>query len=194
MIMATCLPDTDDWIREAPFYTAIKWAEVFPGPLCILLPDCHGTNQFYAHAPARIAHENPGTRIDSMETSDHDPLYLAFLRKHGVDPKSKIVIPSDGQHAAKFVAEHQRYAHQYRAFSGGIGGAFTNNIKGLAGPGFRTPNLVIKAWYANGRPCTKVADAPNGGKVTGPDPKHNMRVIRAVSPEGWATHSGSLAI
>ncbi len=189
MVWQTLGPDTDDWIRESQFEVALWWARTFPRPLRILLPDCLGTEQFYAHAPREIAEQYDGTRIDSMETGLHDPLYLAWLARHDIDPKTVIVIPSDGQTAEKFLPEYERFGHRYRAFSAGIGGGWTNNVKGIAGPGFRTPNIVIKAWYANGRPCTKIGDAPDGGKVTGPDKVHNVRVMRAVSPEGWAEHN-----
>ena len=193
IIWANLGSNTDDWLRESQFDLVMKWAEVFPQPLQILLPDCYGTKQFFDHAPAEIARNHWGTRIDSMETDKHDPLYRAWLIRHEVDSRTKLVIPSDGQTGEKFIPEHAKFAYQYKAFSAGIGGAWTNNIKGLAGHGFRTPNIVIKPWYANGRPCTKLGDAPNGGKVTGPDCSHNERVRKAFSDEGWSMHQGSLA-
>jgi nicotinate phosphoribosyltransferase len=193
MVWANLGPDTDDWIRESQFDADLKWAETFPRTLRILLPDCYGTKQYYEHAPAQIAKLYAGTRIDSMETYDHDLLFKPWLNRHDVDSESVIVIPSDRQTARKFLPEHKQFANQYLALSAGMGGAWTNDIKGIAGPLFRTPDIVIKSWYANGRPCTKVGDAPNGGKVTGPCREHNQRVIRAVSPEGWAKHKGTLA-
>ena len=194
MVYANLGDDTDDSMRESQFYLEFDWAEVFPRPLRILLPDCFGSKQFYDHAPAQIARDHAGVRIDSMPTALHDPLYRDWLKQHGGDPKKQLVLPSDGQDADSFPAEHVQFAPVYGAFSAGIGGGWTNDIKGLAGPLFRTPNIVIKASYANGRPCTKIGDAPNGGKVTGPDAAHNARVIRAYSEAGWAEHIGNLAL
>ena len=194
MVWATLGPDTDDWLRESQFDLDINWGREMPRPLRILLPDCFGSEQYYQHAPAEIARMHAGVRIDSMETADHDPLYLQWLLEQSVDPKTQIVIPSDGQNAKKFVPEYQQFDAQYRALSAGTGGMWTNDIKGLlADPLFRTPNIVIKSQYANGRPCTKIGDAPNGGKVTGVDSENNARYIRAFSAAGWKEHSGQLA-
>jgi len=194
MVYTTLRGDSDDEIRESQFQLELDWAEDNPRPLRILLPDCYGSEQFYTHAPEQIVREHAGVRIDSMPTKAHDPLYLNWLNRFAETPLDKIVLPSDRQDADSLPAEHAQFAHQYGAFSGGIGGGWMNDIKGLLpDPLFRIPNIVIKSWYANGRPCTKIGDAPNGGKVTGPDAEHNARMIQIHSPEGWSKHRGKLA-
>ncbi|MEI7750090.1 MAG: nicotinate phosphoribosyltransferase [Candidatus Moraniibacteriota bacterium] len=166
MVLAT-LAETDQEKRDAQYAVLEGWQRRYGKAFRIFLPDTFGTGQFLEGAPRTLAHEWDGFRQDSGDPMRAVGLYVSWLRSHGVDPKEKLVIFSDGLD----IPDMRRLE---RACQGNIRCAFgwgtllTNDFRGCGGDGrlYRPFSLVCKAVSANGRPVIKLSD--NVGKATGP--------------------------
>jgi nicotinate phosphoribosyltransferase len=138
------------------------------------------SDQFFRNAPDWFFSDWIGSRQDSGDPYKYgDEIAIPAYEQHGVDPREKIIIFSDGN-TAKKMDELERH------FRGRIiprflqGTFFTNNFAGLHPnpdalvPGlapltwrdvYKPFSLVCKVVEANGCPCVKLSDNP--AKATG---------------------------
>ncbi|NTW75279.1 MAG: nicotinate phosphoribosyltransferase [Candidatus Moranbacteria bacterium] len=160
----------DNWKRRVQYEVTERWQALYRGKspnLLVFLPDTYGTTQFLKHAPERLAREWKGFRQDSGDPERTAERYIGWLRKHGVNPRERLIIFSDGLNEDEMLYLHKR-------FSGEIGVAFgwgtllTNDFRGIRPdlPLLRPFSLVCKATQANRRPVVKLSD--NVQKATGP--------------------------
>jgi nicotinate phosphoribosyltransferase len=102
-MVLVALADTPEAKRDAQYQVKREWAKLYGPGLRILLPDAFGTKQFLDNAPDELAHEWRGMRQDSGDPVEIGEMYIAWLHSHGVDPKTKLIIFSDGLDVADMV-------------------------------------------------------------------------------------------
>ncbi len=160
-------PDSDDDLRASQYHVLELWRQSYNNELLILLPDTFGTSQFLAHAPAWVANWT-GERADSKDPFLAGDEYIAWLLQRGQDPRTKLLIASDGLDASTIVQLHHYFNGRIR-FSAGWGTLLTNDFRGCHPRNedtFGPISLVCKLTSADGIPTVKLSDNPN--KSTGP--------------------------
>ena len=141
------------------------WSEVYRGDLGIALSDTYTTDVFFNQFDKKLTKLFDGVRHDSGDPLDFADKTIAHYQQHGIDPRSKTIIFSDGLNAEK-VTRIANYCKGRIGISFGIGTNFTNDV------GLPPMNIVIKmteAWpeEAHWTPVIKLSDEP--GKHTGDD-------------------------
>ncbi|MEM9048314.1 MAG: nicotinate phosphoribosyltransferase [Pseudomonadota bacterium] len=159
------LAEEETALRAAPYRVCQDWSEAYDQNLRIILPDTYGSRGFFDAAPDWLAGWT-GVRIDSGDPAEGAEIAVDFWRRHGQDPRDKLVIFSDGLDIDRIIALHGQFAGRVRlAF--GWGTLMTNDFRGLApGDALAPFSLVCKAVSAEGKPCVKLSDNPE--KAVGP--------------------------
>ncbi len=192
MAMAALAKNNQE-LKTAQYRFLELWQQSYQGELLILLPDTFGTTQFLESAPAWVA-DWTGQRIDSKDPWIAGDEYIAWLERHGRDPRSKLLIASDAldvdqilrlhayfggtlrngasaanfERASDFLDEKRWVPDQRIRFSAGWGTFLTNDFRGCnpqGDEGFDPVSLVCKLSEAEGRPAVKLSD--NYGKALG---------------------------
>ena len=164
MVYAALAKD-DAALAVAPYDVLADWHEEHEGNLRIILPDTYGTNGFLRNAPDWLARWT-GIRIDSGDPATGAETAIRWWQERGEDPRTKLVIFSDGLDEAKIVELHKQFLGRVRV-SFGWGTLLTNDFRGLTKDDRLAPfSLVCKAVSANGHPTVKLSDNPN--KAMGP--------------------------
>jgi len=159
------LADSDEALAQAPYGVLADWHEEHDGNLRIILPDTYGTKGFLENAPDWLAGWT-GIRIDSGDPATGAETAIDWWTSRGEDPRSKLIIFSDGLDADKIIELHTQFAGRTRV-SFGWGTLLTNDFRGLVDDDRLAPfSLVCKAISADGRPTVKLSDNPN--KAMGP--------------------------
>ena len=159
------LADTDAELAQAPYQVLADWHEEHEGNLRIILPDTYGTEGFLKNAPDWLASWT-GIRIDSGDAAAGAETAIRWWQERGEDPKTKLVIFSDGLDVAEIERLFARFQGRVKV-SFGWGTNLTNDFRGLVPEDRLAPfSLVCKAVSANGRPTVKLSDNP--AKAMGP--------------------------
>ncbi|MFC5585939.1 nicotinate phosphoribosyltransferase [Nitratireductor kimnyeongensis] len=175
MVLAA-LAKTDEELLQAPYRVLEDWQSYYGGNLLIVLPDAFGTETFLRNAPPWVA-DWTGFRPDSAPPIEGGERIMEFWRKHGKDPRDKLLIFSDG-------LDVETIENTYRHFEGKVRMAFgwgtnlTNDFENCAPTevdGLKAISVVCKVSSANGRPAVKLSDNPE--KATG-DPAEIERYIK----------------
>jgi nicotinate phosphoribosyltransferase len=207
MALASMAAD-DDELKSSQYRILELWQATYGGELLIMLPDTFGTTQFLEDAPDWTA-DWTGQRVDSKDPFVAGDEYIAWLRARGREPRSKLLIASDGLDVNEILALHAYFAgtiqpgsspsgfqsaadfHDLKLwtpgrrirFSSGWGTLLTNDFR-ECDPGGSTLldpiSLVCKLVAADGRPAVKLSD--NEGKAIGAaeEIKRYRRVFGAV--------------
>ena len=146
-------------LRHANYYALQNWVRVYNADLGIALTDTFGTPAFFDNFNMRLAKLYDGVRHDSGCPIEFGDKVIAHYIKLGIDPKSKVIVFSDGLNPIEAV-RIQRYFKGKVKISFGIGTNFTNDFEGSP-----ALNMVIKLWSCDGIPVVKLSDV--GGKVMG---------------------------
>lgn len=171
-MIPTAFEDEREGIISKMYEIDRQWQTHYP-ELGILLPDTYGSSFYFTHAPEDIARNHTGCRIDSKDPMIAIPEYLEFLRKWNIDPKTKIVLPSDGLTYDVIKRVTDRFHGTLGVLTNGWGTELSNNTKGTLpsekeqfGP-FGSMSVVVKpdavwrsdknAWVS----CVKLSDNPN---------------------------------
>jgi nicotinate phosphoribosyltransferase len=193
MALAALANDDEDLLRSQ--YRLLElWQQTYQGELLILLPDTFGTTQFLDRAPEWVANWT-GQRVDSKDPYVAGDEYIAWLERHGRDPRKKRLIASDaldvkqilGLHAyfggtirngatpadfaraSDFLDETKWLPERRIRFSSGWGTYLTNDFRNCNPQGdeeFDPVSLVCKLTQIEGRPTVKLSD--NYSKAMGP--------------------------
>jgi len=180
MVCAAISDGTDEDLIASQRRVLEDWWELYGEGLSVFLPDAFGTKSFLDKVMTKeISEKWRGCRIDSM----NPPISAAdclvwFWERHGIDPKQKLLVPSDGLETASVLDFQDRHRNRTRT-SYGIGTFFTNDMGDprLASAGIHPISIVLKNVEANGRPCVKLSDNP--AKAMGPkdEVERYMRVF-----------------
>ncbi|WP_305969728.1 MULTISPECIES: nicotinate phosphoribosyltransferase [unclassified Mameliella] len=164
MVYAALAGD-DAELARAPYDVLADWHEEHEGNLRIILPDTYGTEGFLKRAPDWLAGWT-GIRIDSGDPVAGAEVAIDWWKSRGEDPRSKLIIFSDGLDETKILELYRQFTGRVRV-SFGWGTLLTNDFRGLVEDDRLSPfSLVCKAVSADGRPTVKLSDNPN--KAMGP--------------------------
>ena len=183
MVLAA-LADTDEEVAAAPYRVLDEWRTQYGGNLLVVLPDAFGTAAFLRDAPAHVA-DWTGFRPDSMPPIESGEQIIRWWEERGVDPRSRLLIFSDGMDVDPIERTHHHFHGRVRT-SFGWGTNLTNDFRGCdprGGTGLDPISLVCKVVEANGRPAVKLSDNP--AKATG-DPATIARYLRIFGETGGA--------
>jgi nicotinate phosphoribosyltransferase len=172
----------DATLAGAPYRVLEEWQKHYGGNLLIALPDAYGTTAFLRGAPDWVA-DWTGFRPDSAPPIAGGEQIIRWWRARGRDPRSKLLIFSDGMDADT-IEETYRHFHGRVRLSFGWGTNLTNDFRGCdpdGQAGLEPISLVCKVTSANGRPAVKLSDNP--AKATG-DPAEIARYLRIFGGEG----------
>jgi nicotinate phosphoribosyltransferase len=161
----SALANSDAELRQAPYEVLADWHEEHEGNLRIMLPDTYGTEGFLKNAPDWLAGWT-GIRIDSGDPAKGAETAIRWWKDRGEDPKTKLVIFSDGLDVEKIQELYAQFTGRVKV-SFGWGTMLTNDFRGLVPDDALAPfSLVCKALSANGKPTVKLSDNP--AKAMGP--------------------------
>ena len=155
-------------LRHANRFAMDAWVDVFDGWLGIALTDTFGAEAFWGDFDARLARLYDGVRCDSGDPFAFVDRAVKVYESHGIDPRTKTVVFSDGITVERAEAIHTYCAGCVRdTYS--ISTYLTNNVDGYV-----PPNIVIKLVEVDGVQVVKLSDSP--GKVVGDE--EAVRVAR----------------
>ena len=140
-------------LRDSQVAALEAWAKEYRGDLGIALSDVYGLDAFLRDFDMYFCKLFDGTRHDSGDPFDWGEKVLAHYHANRVDPRSKVLVFSDGLDIPKVM---QLYAH-FRGrclLAFGVGTNLTNDV----GP--MPLNIVIKMTRCNGQPVAKISDSP----------------------------------
>lgn len=186
MVKACLAGDDVEKIKSAQYEIVEEWYDVFGEELSIMLIDTFGTKQFLDNAPEWMAHKYKGCRPDSMNPDTATDMMVKWWEKHGVDPKTKLILPSDGLDVESMITHHERNKGKVGTVSFGWGTMAGNDCRDAwpresGCPFFRPFSMVCKVVEANGVPAVKLSDNPK--KATG-DPKRVEFFKKIFGTEG----------
>ncbi len=140
-------------LRDSQVAALEAWAKEYRGDLGIALSDVYGLDAFLRDFDMYFCKLFDGARHDSGDPFDWGERMLAHYRANRVDPRSKVLVFSDGLDIPKVMQLYEHFRGRcLLAF--GVG----TNLSNDTGP---TPlNIVIKMIRCNGQPVAKLSDSP----------------------------------
>ena len=176
-MVEAALANSDEELLKSPYRVLKHWSRTYDGNLLIVLPDTYGTTAFLQKAPDWVA-DWSGFRIDSKEPIAGGEELISWWKERGQDPKTKLLIFSDGLTVDKIEQVYKRFNGRVR-LSFGWGTHLTNDFSDCAtveNKQLKAISLVCKVTHANGKPTVKLSD--NFDKATGPD--HEIERYRSI--------------
>ena len=157
-------------LRDSQVFALEVWAKEYRGDLGIALSDVYGMDAFLRDFDMYFCKLFDGVRHDSGDPFAWGDRMLAHFKDRRVDPRSKVLVFSDGLNIEKVMQLFDYFRGRCQvAF--GVGTHLTNDL----GP---TPlNIVIKMVRCNGQPVAKLSDSP--GKSMCDDPGY-LAYLRQV--------------
>ena len=141
-------------LRDSQIYALETWAREYRGDLGIALSDVYGMDAFLRDFDMYFCKLFDGARHDSGDPFQWGERMLAHYQKNRVDPKTKILIFSDGLTVPRTIELYQQFRGRCQlAF--GIGTNLTNDL------GYDPLQIVIKMIRCNGQPVAKLSDTPS---------------------------------
>ncbi|MDX3908923.1 MAG: nicotinate phosphoribosyltransferase [Sphingobium sp.] len=183
-MVAAALAEDDSALAYAPYQVLEQWAQHYNGNLLIALPDAFGTDALLKDAPDWLA-DWTGFRPDSAPPIEAGERIIAWWKRHGRDPRTKLLIFSDGMDVDSIEGTYRHFDGRVR-MSFGWGTNLTNDFRDCdtdGAAGLDPVSLVCKVTHANGRPAVKLSDNP--AKATG-DPRKIERYLRVFGTSGRA--------
>ncbi len=141
-------------LRDSQVFGFESWAKEYRGDLGIALSDVYGMNAFLRDFDMYFCKLFDGARHDSGDPFQWGERMLDHYAKNRVDPKTKILIFSDGLTVPRTIELYQQFRGRCQlAF--GIGTNLTNDL------GYEPLQIVIKMVRCNGQPVAKLSDTPS---------------------------------
>lgn len=137
------------------------WWETYGEEFSIALTDTFGSDFFFATFGAERARNWRGLRHDSGDPFEFGEKAIDFYEQYGIDPKTKVIVFSDGLDLNKIL-------DLYKRFNGRIGIIFGWGTSLMNDVQVDALNIVMKATAVNGVTTVKLSD--DEGKHTG-DPE-----------------------
>jgi nicotinate phosphoribosyltransferase len=157
--------ESDEKLAAAPYRVLADWHEDYDGNLRVILPDTYGTLSFLENAPDWLAHWT-GIRIDSGDPIAGGEAAIRWWKRHGQDPKSKLLIFSDGLDVDEIEKLHAHFHGRIRV-GFGWGTLLTNDFRDMESDRRLDPiSIVCKVVSAEGLATVKLSDNPL--KAVGP--------------------------
>lgn len=179
MVIAGLMEDEEDWLAKSQRKIIDLWWGDYGAPLSIFLSDTFGTDFFLSNLTKEDLEHSNGFRQDSGDPFDFIPKILPYYQKFGIDPRNKLVIPSDGLTLPVMCD----FAEQFQGImkvSAGWGTNLTNDLFDNVwrdGLWYGPLSLVVKPMVADGHHLVKLSDNP--AKAMG-RPEDIERYMRAA--------------
>ncbi len=132
-------------------YAMKDWYDEYQGDNGTALTDTITTDLFLMDFNRAMVNNYTGVRHDSGDPFEWGEKIIAHYKKYGVDPKTKLLLFSDGLDFDRAQALYDYFKDKAKV-SFGIGTYCSNDT--CADP----LNIVIKLQYVNGRPVAKLSD------------------------------------
>ena len=141
-------------LRDSQVYGFESWAREYRGDLGIALSDVYGMDAFLRDFDMYFCKLFDGARHDSGDPFQWGERMIDHYLKNRVDPRTKILIFSDGLTVPRTIALYQQFRGRAQlAF--GIGTNLSNDL------GYEPLQIVIKMTRCNGQPVAKLSDTPS---------------------------------
>ncbi len=127
------------------------WWDQYGFDLSIALTDTYGSDFFFKDMTKEQAEKWKGLRHDSGDPIEFGEKAIKFYKEHGIDPKEKLLVFSDGLDVDKIIAIAEHFKGRIK-FVFGWGTNLTNDL------GFKSLSLVVKVIEANGHGTVKLSD------------------------------------
>ena len=134
-----------------------RWVDEYRGDLGIALSDTLGIDAFLKDFDKYFAKLYDGVRQDSGDPFEACEKIIAHYRKLNIDPKSKVIIFSDGLDFKQAESLLREFGDRIKV-SFGIGTNLTNDF-----PNAEPIQVVIKMVRCNHQPVAKISDTPEKG-------------------------------
>ena len=145
-------------LRDSQVFGFEVWAKEYRGDLGIALSDVYGVAAFLRDFDMYFCKLFDGARHDSGDPFAWGEALLAHYEHNRVDPKTKILVFSDGLTVPRTIELYQRFRGRCQlAF--GIGTNLTNDMGDA--PLHVPLQIVMKMVRCNGQPVAKLSDTPN---------------------------------
>lgn len=158
-MVVAALADSDQQLGMASLTVLDQWWQTYGVGLSVALTDTFGSDYFFRTFGAERAIAWKGMRQDSGDPFTFAAQLIQYYRELDIDPRTKLLIPSDGLTIETILKLDERFGGQIN-MSYGWGTTLTNDL------GLKTLSIVAKAVQANGRPTVKLSD--NLAKAMGP--------------------------
>lgn len=158
MVMSGIMHESDDRIRASHNRVLEDWWNLYGWGLSVAVTDTYGSEFFFKNMTEAQARAWKGLRHDSGDPFEFGERAVRFYEEHGIDPREKLLIFSDGLELDTILALSERF-HGRVKLSFGWGTNLTNDM------GFDPIAIVVKAVEAAGRRTVKLSD--NLAKATG---------------------------
>lgn len=135
-----------------------EWWDEYGEQLSVALNETYGSDSFFEDFGAERARLWKGYRPDSGDPIVEGEKIIVFLKKHGIDPKTKSIFFADGQDPDSMIKCHLHFRDKVNDLYG-PGTNITNDV------GLPTLSLVMKLVEANGHETVKLSN--NIAKATG---------------------------
>ena len=140
-------------LRDSQVFGFEKWAQEYRGDLGIALSDVYGMNAFLRDFDMYFCKLFDGARHDSGDPFQWGERMIEHYQANRVDPRSKVIIFSDGLTIPRCIELHERFRGRIQS-AFGVGTNLTND----RGPD--ALQLVLKMIECNGQPVAKISDTP----------------------------------
>jgi len=157
-------------LRDSQVAALESWAREYRGDLGIALSDVVGLDAFLRDFDLYFCKLFDGMRHDSGDPFVWGERILDHLEQHRIDPRTKVLVFSDGLNIDKVMRLFDHFKGRCR-LSFGVGTHLTNDL----GP--EPLQIVIKMVRCNGQPVAKLSDSP--GKSMCQDEDY-LRYLRQV--------------
>ena len=134
-------------------YAMKDWYDEYQGDNGTALTDTITTDLFLLDFNRSMVNNYTGVRHDSGDPFKWGEKIIAHYKKYDVDPKTKLLLFSDGLDFDHAQALYDNFRDRAKV-SFGIGTFCSNDTKE------ESLNIVIKLQFVNGRPVAKLSDAP----------------------------------
>lgn len=134
-------------------YAMQDWYDEYKGDNGTALTDTITTDLFLLDFNHAMVNNYTGVRHDSGDPYEWGEKIINHYKKYGVDPKTKLLLFSDGLNFEKAQKLYDYFKDKTKV-SFGIGTFCSNDTEEKA------LNIVIKLQYVNGRPVAKLSDTP----------------------------------
>lgn len=152
-------------------YAMNDWYDEYRGDNGTALTDTITTDLFLLDFNRSMVNNYSGVRHDSGDPYEWGEKIIAHYKKYGVDPKTKVLLFSDGLDFDRAQSLYDYFRRRTKV-SFGIGTFCSNDTCEEA------LNIVIKLQYVNGRPVAKLSDTP--GKAMCKDENYLEYLKRSV--------------
>jgi nicotinate phosphoribosyltransferase len=151
MVFSGIFRDQKNGIRNSHNKVLEYWWSLYGYELSIALTDTYGSKFFFEDMNTDQAAKWKGLRQDSGNPFSFAEAAIAFYQGKGIDPRTKIIVFSDGLDLEQIIALNN-YCQGRIKSTFGWGTNLTNDL------GLRALSLVMKAVKANGYGTVKLSD------------------------------------